>query len=190
MVRTVGGREVESFALEVVPSTSCPVCANPGIPVTHLVMRAALPREFHREFAREGFLFCPTPSCPLAYFDNAESAYVHKDELRVLVGRKTAGPSAPVCYCLRVTEGQVMEEVAVKGCCRTMDEVAAATGALLGKACHIVNPSGKCCGDEVREAILKALRTAGFSDDAPEVLKLLEEDVDHCRSHCGLGEAD
>ncbi len=186
MIRTAGGRDLESFDLPLVGQEACPVCATPGIPVTRLVLRAALPRELHKDLARDGFLFCPTPSCPLAYFDNKRSVYVHKDELRIVVGRKSAGPAATVCYCLRVSEGRVVEEIAVKGCCRTLDEVADATGALLGKACHIVNPSGQCCGEEVKAAVLKGLALAGFSDESTEVLNVLTENVDHCRSRFGL----
>jgi len=186
VVRTVGGRSVESFGPGIGEHDRCPVCALAGIPVSRLVMRAALPRELH-EFARAGFFLCSTPSCPLAYFDNERSTYLHKDELRIIVGVKAAGPSSPVCYCLRVTEGRVIQEVATKRCCLTLDEVAAVTGALLGKACHIVNSSGRCCGPEVKAAVLKGLRVAGFSDYTQEVQELLAEDVEHCRSRFGLG---
>lgn len=185
-IRTVGGRELDSLDPGIVGATACPVCGNPGISVTRLVMKAMLPRDLQASFARDGYSFCPTPSCPLAYFDNGQSAFVHKDELRVAVGRKAAGPASTVCYCLRVTEGRIVEEVAVKRCCRTLDDVAGATGALLGKACHMVNPSGRCCGAEVKQAILKAMRLAGFPNDSPEVRGLLAENVDHCRSRFGL----
>jgi len=106
--------------------------------------------------------------------------------LRIVVGRKSAGPSAPVCYCLKVTEGQILEEVVAKGCCHSLDQVAEATDAFLGKACHIVNPSGRCCGPEVKAAIVKALRLAGFSDESVEVQTLLAENVNHCRARFGL----
>lgn len=188
MIRTVGGQELKSFPPELVGTSACPVCGSVGIPVTRLVMRAVLPRDLQAHLAREGFSFCPTPSCPLAYFDNKPSAYVHKDELRVTVGRKSAGPTAVVCYCLRVTEGRVVEEIAVKRCCRTVDEVADATGALLGKACHIMNPSGQCCGAEVKATIVKGLQLAGFADDSLEVRAVIAENVDHCRSRRGLGQ--
>ncbi len=69
MIRTAGGRDLESFDLPLVGQEACPVCATPGIPVTRLVLRAALPRELHKDLARDGFFFCPTPSCPLTYFE-------------------------------------------------------------------------------------------------------------------------
>lgn len=187
LVFTVRGRRLESYEPGLVGRHSCPVCGNPGIPVSRLVMRAMLPGDLQADFARDGFSFCSTPSCPLAYFDNEGPAYVHKDELRVVVGVKFAGPASTVCYCLRVTEGRIMEEVAIKRCCRTLDQVAETTGALLGKACHIVNPSGQCCGTEVKGAILNAMYLAGFTKDTPEVQRLMSENVDHCRSRFGLG---
>jgi hypothetical protein len=79
-----------------------------------------------------------------------------------------------------------MEEAVKKGCCRTLDQVAEATGALLGKACHVVNPSGQCCGPEVKAAVVKALRLAGFSEDSEEVHAVLGEAVDRCRRRFGL----
>lgn len=47
-----------------------------------------------------------------------------------------------VCYCKNVTEAEVIEHVAIKKCCSTMEDIQKHTGANTGSECAIKNPSG------------------------------------------------
>lgn len=47
-----------------------------------------------------------------------------------------------ICYCKNVTEGEIIEHVAIQGCCSTIEDIQAHTGANTGDQCHIKNPAG------------------------------------------------
>lgn len=47
-----------------------------------------------------------------------------------------------VCYCKNVTEQDIVEHVAVWGCCSTLADIQAHTGANTGTECSKKNPGG------------------------------------------------
>ncbi len=63
-----------------------------------------------------------------------------------------------VCYCKNVTEDEIIEHVAVKQCCGTLEDVQRHTGANTGNQCATKNPSGTCCFSNVQAVIAKALK--------------------------------
>lgn len=50
--------------------------------------------------------------------------------------------SAIVCYCKNVTEADIIEHVAVRKCCSTIEDIQTHTGANTGTQCHEKNPAG------------------------------------------------
>lgn len=46
-----------------------------------------------------------------------------------------------ICYCKNVTEAEIIEHVASKRCCSTLEDIQAHTGANTGSQCHSKNPS-------------------------------------------------
>ena len=50
--------------------------------------------------------------------------------------------SVIICYCKNVTEAEIIEHVAVRQCCATIEDIQAHTGANTGNQCHIKNPAG------------------------------------------------
>lgn len=89
------------------------------------------------------------------------------------VGPADPGRDVPVCYCLRVTRGTILDAV-LAGEVRTSEDAKRITKACTGKACHIVNPGGICCGDQLRDAVALGLELAGA--DREEVEAALQED--------------
>lgn len=47
-----------------------------------------------------------------------------------------------VCYCKNVTEEEIIEHVAVRKCCSSLEDIQRHTGANTGTECHIKNPAG------------------------------------------------
>jgi len=47
-----------------------------------------------------------------------------------------------VCYCLNVTEKEIINHVAIKQCCSSIEDIQKHTGANTGHHCHEMNPSG------------------------------------------------
>jgi len=48
---------------------------------------------------------------------------------------------AVVCYCKNVSEEEIIDHVAIKQCCTTIEDIQKHTGANTGSLCHIKNPS-------------------------------------------------
>ena len=47
-----------------------------------------------------------------------------------------------VCYCLKVTEEEIIDHVANKQCCNSIEDIQKHTGANTGNQCLIMNPKG------------------------------------------------
>lgn len=167
-------RTVHGFSLDVSaawlaagrPSDSCPATGTGGLAVKQVTLGNHVAPEHWRWVASEGFHFCPEPSCPIIYFNNAAGAYFTQQEIRTRVGIKTGPSPTPVCYCTNVTAEDIAEEIQVKGCCKSLEDIMRYTHARTGKFCHITNPAGRCCGKHVAEIVERAL--ANINDEGIE----------------------
>ena len=146
------------------PAEMCPVSATAGQKVKQVTLGNHLQPEHWRWTWEEGFHFCSAPDCPVVYFHNGLGVYFTQEEIRTRVGIKAGGPPVPVCYCMNVTEAQILEEIQVKRCCDSLEDIQEYTKARTGKLCHVTNPAGKCCGKHVTAVVERAL--AGVSDAA------------------------
>lgn len=93
----------------------------------------------------------------MVYYNNSSRVYFVKGEVKTRVYHKESGPSRPVCYCLAVTESDIREEILVKECCSSLEDVQEHTKAGTGRWCPVTNPSGKCCKEYMAELIDKLL---------------------------------
>lgn len=164
-VQTVNGTHLETapgWQAGGRPLDTCPVSGTVGHVVKQLTLGNHLRPEDWRWTWEDGFHFCSEPSCPVVYFHNGLKVYLTQDEIRTRVGIKTGPPPVPVCYCMNVTEAQILEEIQVKRCCDSLESIKKYTKARTGKLCHVTNPAGKCCGRHVTAVIERAL--AGVDD--------------------------
>ena len=53
-----------------------------------------------------------------------------------------------ICYCKTVT-GKEIKDAMSKGA-KTLKDIQVATGACTGNKCSELNPSGKCCSDDIK----------------------------------------
>ncbi|MFZ5899126.1 MAG: (2Fe-2S)-binding protein [Bacillota bacterium] len=116
----------------------CPACGQCGKRVRpetvgNLLRDDRLPAELH------GYALCLSPDCDVVYFGHR---VFHKDDVKVRVWFKESDPAVPVCYCKHVTEAEITEHVAVRKCCKDINDIQEHTGANTGKRCVTENPAG------------------------------------------------
>lgn len=168
-VKTVSGTPLQVAPAWLVtgkPVEVCPVSATAGHKVKQVTLGNHLQPEHWPWAWQEGFYFCPAPNCPLVYYNNGAGVYFAQPEIRTRVGIKAGPAPVPVCYCMNVIEAQVLEEIQVKRCCDSLEDIKEYTKARTGKLCHVTNPAGKCCGKHVTAVVEKAL--AGLADKGLE----------------------
>ncbi|MGA2616423.1 MAG: hypothetical protein ABSF26_02360 [Thermoguttaceae bacterium] len=85
----------------------CPRCGSKGEPVGSKTLAAYLTQEQRCRLA-EPANFCPSPQCPVAYFDGFERLVLAAD-LRSAVYPKD--PAAPMCACLGLTRADIEQDV-------------------------------------------------------------------------------
>jgi len=135
----------ESDSTEVL----CPRCGAAGVETPRVTVEAHVPAEKRRSLAATAF-FCPTPSCPVAYFDAFE-ATVPASELLKPVHPKSA--AAPLCGCFGLTQDDVQADVE-EGVPRRIRELLAKSKSPAAH-CETASPTGRCCLPEVQRAYFK-----------------------------------
>lgn len=166
-VQSVNGRFFDvapGWVAAGMPPDFCPVSATAGHRIKQVTLGNHLRPEHWRWAWEDGFHFCPAPPCPVVYFHNGLGVYFSQEEVRTRVGIKSGTSPVPVCYCMNVTEAQIIDEIQVKRCCDSLEDIKQFTRARTGKLCHVTNPAGKCCGKHVTAVVERAL--AGLSDSA------------------------
>ncbi len=67
--------------------------------------------------------------------------------------------SEMICYCKKVTRETI--EAAIINGAKSLKDIQETTGACTGNACKILNPTGKCCSED----IIEILRAKGIVTD-------------------------
>ncbi|MFQ5997824.1 MAG: hypothetical protein ACE5KO_00800 [Candidatus Bathyarchaeia archaeon] len=141
---------------------SCKLCSKLGNRVLQVTMGSHV-KEIYWPYLGDGFYFCSTPMCEVAYFNNHRNLYIVKRELRTRLGLKEKNPPKPVCYCLQINEEHIAEEILRKKCCYSLEDIEYYTKAGTGKWCLTTNPSGKCCRESLSQIVDKYLPLAQTS---------------------------
>ncbi|OLN33240.1 hypothetical protein DSOL_0967 [Desulfosporosinus metallidurans] len=120
---------------------SCPVCGIPGqrvrkVTVVHQVLPTVeLPDD------EKGYFLCRTSECQTAYY-HSDGAIYWQNQLKNKIWFKQVEPPVPICYCLNVTEEEILRHVAVEKCCSSLEDIQKHTGANTGRECLTKNPAG------------------------------------------------
>lgn len=85
----------------------CPRCGSKGEPVGSITLKAHL-TELQLGRIADPANFCPSPQCPVAYFDSFERVVVAAD-LRWPIYPKD--PDAPICACFGLSQADIEEDV-------------------------------------------------------------------------------
>jgi len=127
----------------------CPRCGATGIDSLRAAFETHVPADARRPLAASTY-FCPTPTCPVAYFDAFE-ATVPVEALTTPVYPKD--PMAPLCPCFGLTMDDVEADVA--------DGTPTRIRALLAKSktaearCDELSATGRSCIPDVQKCYFK-----------------------------------
>ncbi len=120
----------KAFVREPEPTAEyCPRCGSKGEPVGTKILAAHLTAQ-QRGGLAETANFCPSPQCPVAYFDGFERLILAA-ELRQAIYPKD--PAAPICACFGLTRADIEQDV--------REGVVTRTKAVLEKA---RSPAARC----------------------------------------------
>jgi hypothetical protein len=85
----------------------CPRCGTKGEPVGKKILAAYLTDEQRGRIAEPGN-FCPSPTCPVAYFDAFERQVLAAELKRPAYPKD---PAAPICACFGLTRADIEQDV-------------------------------------------------------------------------------
>jgi hypothetical protein len=120
----------KAFTREPDPSAECcPRCGSKGEAVGPTTLAAFLSEEQRKRIAASAN-FCPSPQCPVAYFDGFERFVLASDLSRPVYPKDA---SAPMCGCFGLTRADVEQDV--------REGVVARTKATIGRA---NSPEARC----------------------------------------------
>jgi len=116
----------------------CPVCGISGKKVRpETIKNMVAPDRAPQD--PEGYNLCLNGDCDVVYYG---PAVFWKKDVRVRVWFKEREDTIPVCYCKGVTEKDIVGHIAVRGCCKDIEDIQRHTGANTGKECLVKNPAG------------------------------------------------
>ncbi len=105
-------------------NSSCRVCGEKGKTVKPVTIESLLTEDaLDRVSDTDGFRFCLTPSCEVAYYRPGTEERFLRQDVRVRIGLKETGSPRPVCYCFQHTVEEIEAEVAATGTSRIQDEI-------------------------------------------------------------------
>lgn len=132
----------------------CPVCKSEGVRVETITVKHIVNDELLVN--DETYHLCMDENCDVVYFDSKNGAYFDKQQVKVPIWFKKDVNPKYICYCNKVTEGQIIDAVTKQGA-KSLKDVVRLTGAMKNGRCEINNPLGKCCSPIILETIKKAL---------------------------------
>ena len=127
----------------------CPRCGAAGAGVMRMTFEAHVPAEARRPLAASAY-FCPTPTCPVAYFDAFEAAVTADALVRPVYPKD---PAAPLCPCFGLTIEDVEADVD-EGTPRRIRELLAKSKTPAVR-CVELSPTGRTCIPEVQKCYFK-----------------------------------
>lgn len=143
---------------------ACPHCQHVGRAVSAVTIESLLKPDARARAAHpEGFRFCATRDCPVAYYRPADGLTLAATEVRVPIFQKGAAPDRLVCYCFRHSVREIEEQVRATGTSTVPAAIKAKCAEGLDD-CERNNPQGSCCLGNVQ----RVLKAALAQNDSPD----------------------
>jgi hypothetical protein len=128
----------------------CPACGALGVDVKRKTVKSVLQKPFWKKMPKgKVWAACSNPGCKVGYFSGAVT--FNLETLKVPLWFKDPGANVPICYCSKLTRGEIA--AAVFDGCKTIGAVQKKTKKNITGKCRRKNPLGKC----YREVFLKAM---------------------------------
>ena len=130
---------------------SCQTCQQAGKPVQGQTVKSLLAVSL-RAVREVEYRFCPTPSCPVVYFDPKAEQVFTSEQVRERVYQKEPGvDDVKICYCFGYSVGDLRRATPPQQQAIVADIEAGIQGGQC--ACDLRNPQGSCCLGNVRSLI-------------------------------------
>lgn len=140
----------KAFIREADPQDPCcPRCTAAGVEVPSTALTTYLAPQQRQRLAASVY-FCPTASCPIAYFDALEASIGADDLLQPAYPKH---PEAPICACFGFSHADIELDVA-EGVPRRIRELLAKSKSPQAR-CSERAPTGRCCIPEVQRQYMK-----------------------------------
>lgn len=134
----------------------CPRCRQPGRRISAVTVTAMLDPTINQPLvSTDGFCFCGTQNCDVAYFKPGSDELVLHHAVRVPIFQKSSSPARLVCYCFGHTVEAVQSEVRATGFSKILDDIKTRCAQGLN-ACERHNPQGFCCVGNVQHLVREA----------------------------------
>jgi bacterioferritin-associated ferredoxin len=134
--------------IELCPECGTVACPVPAETVTNLAGHSCIADTAQKWNA------CTNKECQVAYFSKEQT--VLAAEINVGLWYKNDSDDVPVCYCSKLTRGEI--KAAVIDGCKTIGEVRELTGKKITGKCRTENPLGQCCHNVFLKTIQDAKR--------------------------------
>lgn len=143
------------------PCPACPACGVRGKSVKAVTLHALVTQAaVERAATLDGFRFCASTECEIAYYQTETDDRILRGELRVRIGQKETSAPRPVCYCFEHTLEDIQADMAATGDSTIPDSITAKCKQGLDR-CETKNPQGTCCLGNVRAAMRAAREASG-----------------------------
>ena len=127
---------------------ACPECGQTGMHVQAITLRHTLKQGSRNKVDDSApYYFCAAPQCNVVYFSENSEIFT----LNALINRvsqKDPSAQTPLCYCYKITKGDVLEQIAING----QTDVINVIKQHMSQTpcfCQKSNPQGVCCIDHV-----------------------------------------
>jgi len=137
---------------------TCLCCGQPGRSVSVTTLKSLLRPEVQSRLpSLDGYCFCATSSCAVAYFHLATRETMVTGEVSVPIFQKSKEPERLVCYCFQHTVAEIQREVRSTGISPILTDIKTSCAQHLDDCKH-TNPQGSCCLGNVQRVIQDAVR--------------------------------
>lgn len=127
----------------------CPRCGSIGESVGSATLDALLKPEC-REKLGESASFCPSPTCPVAYFDQFERSATIEDLSRLVYPKD---PAAPICPCFGLSCEEIEDEARAGEVTRVRGAIERAKSP--EARCSQTAANGRSCVAEIQRYYMK-----------------------------------
>ncbi len=161
-------------------SQTCPMCGAKGHRIQPLTVESLAQAEaLQRLSRRDGFQYCPTATCTVAWFHWETGEVVDKEELNVRVGMKETEGPRPICYCFAHDVAEIETDIRLHGQTDVHREIAVKCKQGLDR-CEETNPQGSCCLGNVNRVVKAAKQEFGVVSPPEESFTMASDSHDCC----------
>jgi hypothetical protein len=119
----------------------CPNCGQPTLKVKEEAVKNQLANAQISYSKKSKWQVCVNESCDTVYIQNDK--LIKKNELKSPVFFKDKTDNALVCYCYKITKGEI--KLAIENGCKSVGEVYKYLNKSKSGSCSSNNPLGKSC---------------------------------------------